>query len=200
MRIIAGTKKGMKLFAPKTNLTRSVTDRVKESIFDILNCYGFPKNKSTADLFSGVGSMGLEALSRGARFVSFVERNDLTLSILKKNIIKAGFTDKCKVLRGDAYQIGAPPRTDNQKYELVFTDPPYRDTDIKKADSPLDALLKTLSTQIASGAIVVVRTSVNAPQLAQYPPLKIIDERCYGNMLIRFLIKQHTTEPERENQ
>ena len=73
MRIIAGTKRGMKLLSPKTDISRPIIDRVKESLFSVLYKYDLPKDKMVADLFSGVGSMGLEAISRGAKWVTFGE-------------------------------------------------------------------------------------------------------------------------------
>ena len=75
MRIIAGTKRGMKLLSPETRVSRPITDRVKESLFSVLYKYDLPEGKRVADLFSGVGSLGLEALSRAAAFVTFVERD-----------------------------------------------------------------------------------------------------------------------------
>ncbi|MHC5123479.1 MAG: RsmD family RNA methyltransferase [Planctomycetota bacterium] len=73
MRIIAGTKKGMKLLPPKGNDTRPITDRVKESLFSILYTKGMLEDMVVADLFCGTGSMGLEALSRGAKFCTFID-------------------------------------------------------------------------------------------------------------------------------
>ena len=76
MRIIAGTKRGMKLLSPKGyETTRPVTDRVKESLFNVLYNYDMPDDKIVADLFCGTGSFGLEALSRGAKEVTFVEKD-----------------------------------------------------------------------------------------------------------------------------
>ena len=107
MRIIAGTKRGMKLLSPKTDVSRPITDRVKESLFNVLYKYGLPADKVVADLFCGVGSLGLEALSRGAEFVTFVEKDPKIVAILKKNIEKAGFAGESKVIRADAFKIGA---------------------------------------------------------------------------------------------
>jgi 16S rRNA (guanine966-N2)-methyltransferase len=147
MRIIAGAKRGMKLLSPATNVSRPITDRVKESLFNVLWNYGFPKDKILADLFCGVGSLGLEALSRGAEFVTFVEKDPKIIATLKKNIEKAGFSGESKIIRADAFKIGAPvdplrrpavPETarlgrsgseaSERKYDLVFVDPPYSTT------------------------------------------------------------------------
>jgi len=82
MRIIAGSKRGMKLLSPKTGESRPITDRVKESLFSVLYKYDLPNGKMVADLFCGVGSLGLEALSRGAEFVTCFEKDPKIIVIL----------------------------------------------------------------------------------------------------------------------
>ena len=101
MRIIAGAKRGMKLLSPKTDVSRPITDRVKESLFSVLYKYDLPDGKIVADLFCGVGSLGLEALSRGAGFVTFVEKDQEIITVLKKNIARAGFADVSKIIKTD---------------------------------------------------------------------------------------------------
>ena len=88
MRIIAGKKRGFKLQSPKSDISRPILDRVKESLFNVLHKYDMPSGKVVADIFSGVGSLGLEALSRGARFVTFVEKDRKVSAVLEKNIEK----------------------------------------------------------------------------------------------------------------
>ena len=135
MRIIAGDKRGMKLYSPTTNISRPIIDRVKESLFNVLQKYDLPKGKTVADLFSGVGSLGLEAISRGAKFVTFVEKDRKIADVLKRNIEKAGWEGCSKIIRADAFKIGAPV-TEN-KYDLVFVDPPYVMTTQTGENSPL---------------------------------------------------------------
>jgi 16S rRNA (guanine966-N2)-methyltransferase len=133
MRIIAGAKRGMKLLSPprfclrqKTRGSRPITDRVKESLFSVLYKYDLPGGKMVADLFCGVGSLGLEALSRGAEFVTFVEKDPKVIATLRKNIEKAGFAGESKVIRADAFKIGAPVGED------VATDEHRKTAEIKK--------------------------------------------------------------------
>ncbi|MHC4185892.1 MAG: RsmD family RNA methyltransferase [Planctomycetota bacterium] len=125
MRIIAGEKRGMKLLGPRAGDTRPIIDRVKESLFSVLYKYGLPEGKVVADVFCGVGSLGLEALSRGAEFVTFVEKDPRVVVVLKKNIEKAGFAEQSKVLRADAFKVGAPPGPKEHEYDLVFVDPRF---------------------------------------------------------------------------
>ena len=120
MRIIAGSKRGMKLLSPKTTVSRPITDRVKESLFSILFKYDLPNGKFVADLFCGVGSLGLEALSRGAEFVTFVEKDMKIVATLNRNIEKAGFVKESKVVRANAFKIGAPveKKIENRKSKI----------------------------------------------------------------------------------
>jgi 16S rRNA (guanine966-N2)-methyltransferase len=214
MRIIAGAKRGMKLLSPprfclrqKTWGSRPITDRVKESLFSVLYKYDLPDGRIAADLFCGVGSLGLEALSRGAEFVTFVEKDPKIIATLKKNIEKAGFAGESKVVRADAFKIGAPVACtcgactgyagtgDEQKYDLVFVDPPYSTTRETKEGSPLSKLLVLLSEQLSPDGIVVVRTEhrkvspsgKRTELLEQYGRFKVIERRQWGTMAVTIL-------------
>ena len=187
MRIIAGAKRGMKLLSPKAQVSRPITDRVKESLFSVLYKYDLPNGKRIADLFCGVGSLGLEALSRGAGFVTFVEKDPKIIAILEKNIEKAGYAGESKVIRANAFKIGAPLDFDQQKYDLIFVDPPYSATRDVQAGSPLGGLLTLLSEQVSPDGIVVVRTHKRTELLEQYGRLEIIDRRRWGTMAVTIL-------------
>ncbi|MDD5064337.1 MAG: 16S rRNA (guanine(966)-N(2))-methyltransferase RsmD [Phycisphaerae bacterium] len=185
MRIIAGAKRGMKLLSPKTDVSRPITDRVKESLFDVLWNYGFLEGKIAADLFCGVGSLGLEALSRGAEFVAFVEKDLKIVATLKKNVEKAGFAGESKVVRANAFKIGAPAY--KRKYDLIFVDPPYAASRETKDDAPLGKLLVLLTEQLSPDGIVVVRTEKRIELLEQYGGLKVIERRQWGTMVVTIL-------------
>lgn len=187
MRIIAGTKRGMKLLGPKTQVSRPITDRVKESLFSVLNKYDLPNGKKVADLFCGVGSLGLEALSRGAVSVTFVEQDPKVSAVLKKNIEKAGFAAESKVIMADAFRIGAP--VDEQEYDLVFVDPPYACTSDVGHDSPLSGLLQVLSEQVSDDGFVVVRVDRRTELLDKYGRFQIAEQRRWGNMAVTILQK-----------
>jgi len=199
MRIISGTKRGMKLLGPKTRLSRPITDRVKESLFSVLYKYDLPEGKRIADLFCGVGSLGLEALSRSAEFVTFVEQDAKIIAVLKKNVEKSGFTDKSKIIKADAFKLGAPVvyieqgmsntqyAIRNTQYDLIFVDPPYVTTRQAGEDSALSALLNLLAEQLLPDGIVVVRTSRRTELLEQYGRLQIIEQRQWGTMTVDIL-------------
>jgi len=185
MRIIAGSKRGMKLLSPKTQESRPITDRVKESLFSVLYKYDLPNGKMVADLFCGVGSLGLETLSRGAEFVTFVEKDPKIIKILEKNIEKARFVKESKVVRANAFKIGAP--VEEQKYTVIFVDPPYLTTQETAEGSLLAELLNILQGQLAPDGIVIVRTDRRTELLEQYGRLQIIEQRQWGTMAVTIL-------------
>jgi 16S rRNA (guanine(966)-N(2))-methyltransferase RsmD len=187
MRIIAGAKRGMNLLSPRGQVTRPITDRVKESLFNVLYKYDLIEDGLAADLFSGTGSMGLEALSRGARRVTFVEKDHSAVELLKRNIAKAGFIAQSRVIRANAWRIGAPVEHDMGKFHLVFVDPPYKTSYDTSEVSPLGGLLALLCEQVAEDGIVVVRTHERADLLDAYGTLKVIDRRRWGSMAIALL-------------
>lgn len=184
MRIIAGTKKGLSLQCPKTQDTRPMTDRVKESLFNILNNYGLLADQRVADLFSGVGSLGLEALSRDAAFVTFVEQDPTIAACLEKNIARAGFVAQSRVVCANAFRCGAMAETGGPRYDLVFVDPPYALSREAGAGSLLAQLFDVLAGQVADKGVVVVRTEEGVPLLDAYGPFRAIDRRHWGSMSI----------------
>jgi 16S rRNA (guanine966-N2)-methyltransferase len=187
MRIIAGTKRGMKLFSPKTHATRPITDRVKESLFNVLQNSDLLAGARVADLFCGVGSLGLEALSRGAAFVTFVEKNAEVIATLEKNIAKAGFAAQSRLVRASAFRVGAPVAPGDRRYDLVFVDPPYATTQEVGEHSSLAELLRVLQDQVMPRGVVVVRTHRQTPVLEDYGPFHAVDRRQWGTMSIVLL-------------
>jgi len=186
MRIIAGTKRGMKLVSPTTEATRPITDRVKQSLFDVLVNYDLLSGARVADLFSGVGSLGLEALSRGAAFVTFVEKNGEVIEVLEKNIAKASFAEQSRVVRASAFRVGAPVGG-GERYDLVFVDPPYASTREVGGGSSLAELLDILGSQVTPGGVVVVRTHRSVTPLDDYGRFHAVDRRQWGTMAVVLL-------------
>jgi len=184
MRIIAGTKRGMHLLCPRTQDTRPITDRVKESLFNILHNYGLLADQRVADLFSGVGSLGLEALSRGAAFVTFVEQDSKIAACLEKNIASAGFVAQSRVIRANAFRCGAPPDAAGARCDLVFVDPPYVLSREAGEGSLLAKLFDVLAGQVADKGVVVVRTEEGVPLPDAYGAFRAIDRRHWGSMSI----------------
>ena len=130
MRIISGSFKGKKISEPKDIKTRPLKDLTKESIFNIIKHSNKFKinllNSNVLDLFSGVGSFGLEAISRGAKFVTFVENYQGVLNILKKNIQNLNLNEKSKIIEKDIFQSNFFKELSNN-FDLIFIDPPFKE-------------------------------------------------------------------------
>ena len=183
MRIISGSKRGMALLGPKGSDTRPITDRVKESLFSVLYKYDIIEGRIIADLFCGTGSMGLEAISRGAAKAIFVDSSRAAIERLESNIQKAGFAEKSKVIRSNAFKIGSG----TEPADLIFVDPPYAASRDVDEGSQIQKLLDLLSAQTSAGAIVVVRTHAEVNLLEKYAQLSIIDRRKWGTMAVTIL-------------
>ena len=177
----------MKLFSPDTMESRPYTDRVKESVFDVLFKYDLIENRRIADVFCGVGSMGLEAVSRGAAAVTFVEKDFRIIDVLKKNIQKCDFADQTSVVRANAFKVGATLGFDEEKYSIIFIDPPFPLTRNVEAGSRLSGMMKLVSEQLADDGIIVVRTHKNVELTEEYQGLEIFDRRVWGIMAVTFL-------------
>ena len=179
----------MHLLSPKTPGSRPITDRVKESLFSVLYKYDQPSGALVADLFCGIGSLGLETFSRGAKLVTFVEKDPRIIAVLKKNIEKAGFVNGSKVTRANAFTVGAPVGHIEDLYDLVFVDPPYLTTMNIGAGSALSGLLDILGDQTKNSGIVIVRTSHEVSLLDRYGTFRIEERRQWGTMTVTILTK-----------
>ncbi len=183
MRIIAGSKKGMRLISPQGDVSRPIIDRIKESLFSVLYKYDLPADAVVADIFSGVGSLGLEALSRGAKFVTFVEQDIKIGATLSKNIAKGGFEESSKIVRANAFSVGAGA-CEAGRYNLLFVDPPYVRSRDAGPDSQLAGLMRVLVAQAAEGAIVAVRTEKTVDLAQSYGPFEMLERRKWGSMAV----------------
>ena len=123
MRVIAGEAKGRRLVVPEGSGTRAATDRVRETLFGILT--PVLADASVLDLFAGAGTLGIEALSRGAAHATFVEKAPRAIAAIKKNLETTGLTDRATVIRSDVLAFLAGPVS----ADLVFCDPPFADVE-----------------------------------------------------------------------
>ncbi|WP_435085571.1 16S rRNA (guanine(966)-N(2))-methyltransferase RsmD [Candidatus Pelagibacter bacterium nBUS_33] len=184
MRIIAGTFRGKKILEPKDTLTRPLKDLTKESIFNILNHSNkFEinlKNSNILDLFSGVGSFGIECLSRGAKQVVFAEKYNVVLPILKKNLQSLKLIENFEIIEKDIYDINFF-KSLNKKFDVIFMDPPYKDKN-------LDLLLNNIKNEnvLNKKGVLVVHRHKNEKDLIP-GKLKVIEEKKYGLSKIIFL-------------
>jgi len=132
MRIIGGKFKGQKIDFLKTKDTRPLKDSVRENLFNILTHSNDVKveikNAAILDLYSGIGSFGLECLSRGAKIVSFVEINLKATQIIEGNLLKLSIYDQCEIIRNKIESI----KNWKRKYNIFFLDPPFKDLEFIK--------------------------------------------------------------------
>jgi 16S rRNA (guanine966-N2)-methyltransferase len=196
MRIIAGSKRGMKLLPPKGRDTRPITERVKESLFSILWSKGKLEDCVVADLFCGTGSMGLEALSRGAKYCTFIDGSRGVIEILDRNIARAGFLAESRSVCANILKVGAPITVEHGGYDLVFVDPPYKMSTHCGAGSQVAKLMNLLDTQVNESGLVTLRTHLRSYVENAYGRLVQIDQREWGNMKITFFQKPEETETE----
>lgn len=120
MRIIAGTRRGQKLINFEGEDVRPTTDRVKESVFNLIQ--EFISGSNVLDLFGGSGALALEALSRGAEHALITDNSKSSLELIKKNTVLTGFEDKAEIHQTDATEFIAKT---NRKFDIIFLDPPY---------------------------------------------------------------------------
>ncbi len=189
MRIIAGSKARMTLMPPRDLTTRPITDRVKEALFSIL--VADVPDAVVADLFCGTGSLGLEALSRGARHAIMVDKDHDAVKRARQNIEKLRFQDQTTLILTDVFRYGIPGSKnqhpdDSDCCDLVFLDPPYIFSRHTGPDSDIGKLLWKISGQVAPLALVVVRHDKHSEFLPAYNTLHQYDRREYGNMALTF--------------
>jgi 16S rRNA (guanine966-N2)-methyltransferase len=177
VRIIAGSRKGARIFAPKGE-TRPTGDRVREAAFNLI---GPVDDMAVLDLFAGSGAMGLEALSRGASTAVFVESDREAQRTIERNVDKLGLAG-ATLLRMDARRALAAEAAAGRRYDLVLVDPPYR-----MLDSLQPTLAAYLPALLAEDGLVVVETPAKErPEL----PLAERTSRRYGS--VRVTLFQHS--------
>ena len=179
MRIVAGQYRGATIHAPKGLATRPTSDRVRQALFNVLE-HGTPavdfEGARVLDLFAGSGALGIEALSRGARYAVFIEESSDARAAIRRNVEALGLTGITKIWRRDATKLG--PVGNLAPFDLVFCDPPYGKNLGEQA----------LAAAIAGGwlapdAVVVLEDRAGA-EIAWPAPLQPIDARVYGETQI----------------
>lgn len=181
VRIVGGKFRGRTLVIPATNAIRPTTDRTRESLFNIL-AHSFPDKVDggrVLDLFAGTGALGLEALSRGARYAVFVEESAEGRGLLRQNIETFGLQGQTKVLRRDACKLGEAGTM--EPFDLVFADPPYGRRMGEKA------LLSALEGNwLNPDALLVLEEDAEA-SLELDERFVVHEERNYGGTIIRLI-------------
>lgn len=188
MRIIAGSARGARLKAPKGLLTRPTSDRVKESLFSILGAR--VRGRHVLDLFAGTGSLGLEALSRGAEDAVFVDR--ATSAVIEANAAHTHFTELSRIMRCDVFTALTHLAAEDTRFDLVFCDPPYGKGLWERTLGVLDA-----SRLLRDDALVVAECGGEERTVPPLSSLSLVREAAYGKTT-RILIFERRAIPARE--
>ena len=172
MRVIAGSAKGRALEAPRGGATRPATDRIRETLFAILE----PEldEARVLDLFAGAGTLGIEALSRGAASATFVERSPDALKALRKNIATTEFGDRAEVITADV--LGFIERSVVGPYDVVFCDPPFADVALLEVTLAHPRLARALAPEARVIARVLKKYQPRLPDGASLTRVKQIGE------------------------
>lgn len=179
MRVISGIRRGKKLLEFEGEDIRPTTDRVKEAIFNLIQ--GRWENAVVFDAFSGTGSLGIEALSRGARYAVFTDIDKRSYDLIKQNVQGCDFQDKCEVVNTSACSY--LEKTDKQ-FDLLFVDPPYN----KGLVTPLLEVVLRRKLVSPEGSIVIERDGYeDAFDASGY---QVEKERKYGRTVITVLKMQ----------
>lgn len=171
MRVITGTARGRRLKEPEGMDVRPTTDKVKESIFNIIQCD--IEGRQVLDLFAGTGQLGIEALSRGAEAVTFVDASLTSINLVKENLKRTGLT--ARTVRGDALSFLAGA----EKFDLILLDPPYDTPLLEKA---LAAIMQF--DKLRGHGIIVCESKAekDLPELSE--PYQKLREYKYGKVKI----------------
>jgi len=183
MRIIAGTCRGKKLTAPPGVTTRPTSDRVKEALFSILTSRIDFTGIRVLDICAGTGSLGIEALSRGAGSCCFIESNISVKAILEKNIRDTGNLERSEILTMDAVKALQHLARCGRRFDLAFFDPPYDSALYSRVPDELDS-----SELLTPGSILVAECSVRNRLQESYGRLQGCDRRVYGETALELFV------------
>jgi 16S rRNA (guanine966-N2)-methyltransferase len=180
MRIISGISRGRSLTTPKGHALRPTSDRVKESIFNILG--EEVEGKMVLDLFAGTGNLGIEALSRGAKKACFVEKAIEALRMIKKNLLQCGFSAQAEIIPKEVNRAITLLETRKESFDLILMDPPYEKGWIQRT------LVKLNNHNIYhEGSILVIEHSRREPLPQETKMWSVVKQRKTGDTIISIL-------------
>jgi len=187
LRVISGSARGRKLLTPKDWQIRPTSDRVKESLFNILTVLlGNFSGRRVLDVFAGTGNLGIEALSRGAAAAVFIDESREAVTLVKKNLELAGITARGKVVQKEALSALKWLAKSEDPFDLVFLDPPYRGGLSEK-------VLEYLASAelIGESSMVIAETAAKEKLPSEFGRLQEFDKRIYGDTALSFFSLVH---------
>ena len=176
MRVVAGDARGRTIVAPEGTRTRPTSDRVRESIFNMLFSLGATGELDALDLYAGCGALGIEALSRGATHCTFVEKDRRAVECIRDNLDSLGYADRSTVIQADVLEW---VERNEQGFDVVLADPPY-------ADESWETLLDQLTARwvVAEAGEVV----------DEHPSWDVVREKTYGTTVVTVFARQGTAQ------
>lgn len=186
VRVISGSARGLKLNTPGDDRVRPTTDRVKESMFNIVQDWVY--DSQVLDLFAGSGALGIEALSRGASQAVFCDNSLDSIKIIKSNIEKARVVDRSKIVSGDYKRCLRDMEAKNQSFDMIFVDPPYY-------EGLFEEVLDTIRSCkiLKKDGIVIVEHDAKRP-IGQVEGLEVYKEKKYGITMLTFYCSEDDDE------
>lgn len=190
MRIVAGTYKHRLLVAPKGDITRPTSERLREALFNI--CQSYIEDADFLDLFAGSGAMGIEALSRGARSATFIDSSKDSIRAVQQNLRTLQLESVSHVFQGDVFALAEKLLKRGKSYNIIYADPPY------EASSPVDGKQITYSTRLLqmidegvllkpAGTLFIEEASGAQPIVDNLKNLKLVSNRRMGrSSLLQF--------------
>lgn len=179
LRVISGSARGHKLKTIKGNTTRPTSDRVKESLFNIIAEY--INGADVLDLYAGTGNLGIEALSRGANSAVFVDKSSECISIIQENLKHTKLIDKANLISGDANNTLNKLSQKNMAFDIIFLDPPYSKNFIKEI---LEIIEK--NDIIKNDGIIIAEHDINDSVEEEIGKLKLVRSKKYGDTVLSF--------------
>lgn len=180
MRIISGKYKGRQLVSFQADNIRPTTDRVKESLFNIL--MGYIEGARVLDLFSGTGNLAIECISRGAAWVDLVENHRKSLGIIRENFSKLGIGEGFKIFPIDAFKY--IKEYSGEPYDVVLCDPPFTRSWAHDLAEAIAA-----SKLLGPESRLVIESAAKEKILEAYPGLNRLDQRHFGDKYLNFFAK-----------
>lgn len=187
MRIISGSAKGRRLKAPPGLNTRPITDMIKEALFNVWGTRLY--EAKMLDLFAGSGSVGIEALSRGAEYVVFVDNSNSAVKVIRENLNHCNFESGFDIYRGDVFQVLKRIAHRSTKFDLIYIDPPFTQDSLFKTVMELLSQLDILE----SAGIIVIRTP-RKKDMPSFEPLYKYRHDNYGESSL-YYYRRYEEEP-----
>lgn len=185
MRVISGIAKNRKLKAPPGQNTRPITDMIKEALFNVIG----PKviDSSFLDLFAGSGSVGIEAISRGAKQVIFIDSSYEAIKVIKYNLEHCGLYEKAQVYKNDVFKALDILKKRNLIFDIIYVDPPF--TNPKIFDQVMLSL-DSKHTLLAPNGVIIIRTQRNKSLPDHYDNLVKNKLSTYGESVLHYYLRK----------